>query len=380
MPKSLQEVFENQVLSEDVKSEIEQIFEARVQEHREIITAELREEFANRYENDKTQIVEAMDAMLKDSLKEEIEEFAQDKSKVVKERIQYKKAIAKHSKILETFLKDILVKEIKELREDRKTQKGNVVKLEEFVVKQLTGELNEFHQDKRSLIEAKVKMVREGKKIVEDAKMSFIKKSAARVEKVLENAMRKEIKTLREDIQVAKENEFGRKIFETFANEFMSNTLSEKTQVSKLMKEISGLNKKVTEAKTIIAKKNNMITEAQKQTKIVKDLSERKQIIGEMLEPLNNNQKELMTSLLESVKTSNLKSAFKKFLPGVISEETDTNTRKRKTKLTEGLSNKGRTRQTKELTGDKGTNHRTNDDGDKSAEIIRLKTLSGIKV
>lgn len=376
MNNSLDQILDNQVLSEDVKNELEQVFEARIQEHRETITAELREEFANRYENDKAQIVEAMDAMLKDALREELEEFHQDKAQAIKERIHYRQAVSKHSKVLEQFIKEILVKEIKELREDRKLQKGNVVKLEEFVVKNLTKELNEFHQDKRTLVEAKVKMIREGKKVVEDAKKRFIVKSASKVENILEDALKSEMKSLREDIQTAKENEFGRKIFETFAKEFMSNTLSEKTQVSKLVKEINRLRSTINENKVAMAKKDGMITEAQKQARIAKDTSERKAIINEMLQPLSKSQRSLMNTLLETVKTQNLKTAFKKYLPEVISEET-TSGRTQRTKLTEASSSKRGTRQ-KELTGDKVANHHTNGDGNYSEELEKIRHLAGV--
>ena len=39
----------------------------------------------------------------------------------------------------------------------------HVTKLDEFVTDNLHGELAEFHEDKKSLVEQKVKMVREGK-------------------------------------------------------------------------------------------------------------------------------------------------------------------------------------------------------------------------
>ena len=276
MPKSINEILGTEKLTEDIKSKLTEAFEARIAEERELMSAELREEYASRWENDKTQIVEAMDVMLKDAIKVELEEFAEDKARVAEDRVRYKKAIKEHSVVLNSFINEVLTKEIGELREDRKVQKTNFGKLEEFVLKQLSKELNEFQEDKRSLAEQKVKMVREGKKVIESARKNFIKKSAKRLETMLESVLRNEITTLREDIQTAKENDFGRKIFETFASEFMTSTLSESTQVAKLAKEIIGLKHKVAESTEALTAKDQALLEAKRQARVSQDLTERK--------------------------------------------------------------------------------------------------------
>lgn len=371
MPKSITEILGSDVLSESIRTELAEAFEKRIAEQREEVTAELREEFANRYENDKKQIVGAMDAMLKEAIRTELEEFAQDKAKVAEDRVRYKKAIREHAKMLETFVNEVLSKEVRELREDRKSQKANFGKLEEFVLRQLTKELNEFHDDKRALAEQKVKLVREGRKVIEEAKRNFVKKSAAKLNTVVENVLRKELTALREDIQVAKENEFGRKIFESFASEFMVSTLSESTQVAKLAKEILGLKRKVAESTEAIKAKDQMLQEAARKTRIAQDLSERKQIMSEMLGPLNKGQKELMSTLLESVKTNQLRAAYKKYLPSVLSEEADARPAPQKTRLTESQ------RPLREVSGDK-TNKGTQQDVSGSADIIELKKLAGL--
>jgi epoxyqueuosine reductase QueG len=150
------EIFGTEGLSEELKSQVQEAWENKLSEARENISAELREEFAQRYENDKSQIVEAMDNMMSDALKKEISEFAEDKAKVVKERVAYKTAVGEHSNMLSKFITDALVKEVKELREDRDALKGQFTKLEDFVVRQLSKELTEFAQHKADLVENKV--------------------------------------------------------------------------------------------------------------------------------------------------------------------------------------------------------------------------------
>ena len=360
----IEKILGSEVLSEEVKESVTEAWNAKLAEAREDITAELREEFAGRYENDKTQIVEAMEAMLNDTIKSELNEFAEDKAKLAGDRVAYKKAVKEHAGLLDEFIMQTLKTEITELREDREAQKANFGKLENFVLEQLTKELNEFHEDKRSLVEQKVKMVTEGKKVIAEAKETFVKNAADKVEKIIENALVGEFKTLKEDIQKAKENEFGRKIFETFSAEFMTSTLAEGTQVAKLSRQIEEQKSQLDEAKEVITNKEVAIMEAKREAKIAKDMTDRKATLSEMMAPLSKDQKEIMGALIESVKTEKLRDAFNKYLPNVLSEDA-TVSKQEKAKLTES---------TKVVTGDKkATQSETG-----SAEIINLKKLAGI--
>lgn len=369
MAHEIEKILGSEVLSEDVKVGITEAWNAKLAEAREEITAELREEFAGRYENDKTQIVEAMDSMLSDAIRSELEEFAIDKNKLAEDRVAYKKAMKGHAKVLESFILETLKTEITELREDRAAQKTNFGKLEEFVLGQLTNELNEFHEDRRSLVEQKVKLVTEGKKAIAEAKTAVVKKSAAKIEKVMENVIRGELTTLREDIQTARENEFGRKIFETFAAEFMTSTLSEGTEIARLSRKIGSLTKELSESKSTLVSKDAQINEAKRANAIMKDRSNRKAVMSEMMSPLSTEQKDIMGALLESVKTDKLRSAFDKYLPTVLNEGTASVKKNTKESLTEN---------TKVVTGDKNATDQSKT-GAKSAEIFDLQKLAGIR-
>ena len=209
-----------EVLSEEVKAAISEAWSKKLDETKENAKAELREEFARRYDNDKKQIVEAMDNLLGDAIKAEVEEFIQDKKSLHEQTVAYKKNLKGHTTMLDEFITNVMGKEVKELREDRVTQSNNFKKLEEFVLRQLTKELNEFHADKKALAEQKVKLVREGRKMMEDTKRTFVKSAAEKIDKIVSETMKTEMGQLKEDIKQAKENNFGRKIFETFAAEF----------------------------------------------------------------------------------------------------------------------------------------------------------------
>ena len=61
MAVTFNELLEGTNLSEEARESIQEAWESRLDEAREEMTAELREEFAQRYEHDKGLIVEAVD-------------------------------------------------------------------------------------------------------------------------------------------------------------------------------------------------------------------------------------------------------------------------------------------------------------------------------
>ena len=89
MLDALKTLLENNVISEEVKAEIESAWQSRVDENREAVTQQLREEFAQRYEHDKSVMVEAVDRLLTDRLAEEIAEFEEDRKQLAEAKAKY---------------------------------------------------------------------------------------------------------------------------------------------------------------------------------------------------------------------------------------------------------------------------------------------------
>lgn len=362
MAHAIEQLLSSEVLSEEVRTTLSEAWEAKLSEAREEITSQLREEFAQRYESDKEQMVEALDAMLSDTIKAELVEFHSDKKAAVEARVEYKRQIAEHAKLLDQFVMETLKREIAELRQDRKLQEGNFAKLEDFVMEQLTTELNEFHQDKKDLLAEKVKLVKEGKKMIAEAKKEFVSKASAKLAKIVESTLTGELSVLKEDIQKAKENMFGRKIFETFAAEFMGSHLAEGTHVSKLTQELTAIKTELSEARKQVSEKQALIESAQKKAAQVAEAKRRADTMAGILSPLAKDKRELMGKLLESVATDKLQATFNKYLPTVLNEQSTSS----KTQLKES--------QTTEITGNKA---RTQDTASE-AEIINLRKLAGI--
>ena len=363
-------LLESDIIGEEVSTQISEAWEAQINEAREEITAELREEFAQKFEHDKSVIVEAMDNMLSTAIKTEMDEFKTDREALIAERVAYKKAISSHASLLEKFITSQLASEVKELRADRAKVNEHLGRTKEFVVKQLSRELSEFHNDKRDLVETKVRMVADGKEIFTKTKNAFIKRSAELVEKTINNALRSELAVLKEDIQSAKENEFGRKIFETFAGEFMTSQLSEGTEVAKITKKLGESATKIAKLEETITAKDEAITSAETAQKVLEDRMDRKEVMESLLSPLGKEKRSVMVDLLETVKTTNLKTAFKKYLPAVLNEKVSTEA---KQTLTEG--------KVTEHTGDRGEEVITSAPKSQSsdANIIQLRKLAGLK-
>ena len=315
---AFKQLVESGVISEEIQSELESAFATKLQENRDQVTAELREEFAQKYTHDKQVMVEAIDKMLSDRLAAEMAELHEDKKALAEAKARYQTKVAEDAKKLEGFVIKQLGKELVEFQGDRKKVSENFTKLEQFVVHALAKEIGEFAEDKRDLAETKVKLVREAKSKFEDIKQDFIKNAAKVVESTVTTKLTSEIKQLKEDIDSARTNDFGRRIYEAFAQEYSSSYLNEKSETSKLLKIIAKKDQELSEAQQIVAEKTQIVESAQREIRVTKDLMERKAAMTELLAPLDASKREIMKELLESVQTPKLSSAFEKYLPAVM--------------------------------------------------------------
>lgn len=306
------------IINEDTKQAISEAWEAKLNEAREQLRAEIREEFAQRYEHDKGVMVEALDKMVTEHLQSEIREFAEEKAQLAADRVRYNKRMQEAAGKFDKFLVGKLAEEIKELRGDRKVHKESVARLEKFVVRALAEEIQEFAKDKQDVVETKVKLVREAKSKLAELQKNFVAKSAALVKESVAQKLESELTQLKEDIQVARENNFGRRLFEAFASEFAITHLNENKEIAKLRNAVEAREQALAEAKKAAAEKAALVESKDREIKIIKESQERQQTLNELLKPLNKEKQGVMTQLLENVQTDRLKSAFEKYLPAVL--------------------------------------------------------------
>jgi hypothetical protein len=318
MLEAFKKLVESGVMTEETTQVVEAAFAQKIQETRDQVTAELREEFAQKYNHDKSVMVEAIDRMLADRLTVEMTELHEDKIALDEAKALYRQRISEDAKKLEGFVIKQLGKELAEFQGDRKKVSENFSKLEQFVVHALSNEIKEFAVDKRDLAETKVKLVREAKGKFEEIKQAFVQRAAQVVENTVTRKLTTEIKQLKEDIDSSRNNDFGRKIYEAFAQEFAGSYLNEKSETSKLLKIINKKEQELAEAKQAITEKATLVESTQREIRVTKDLMERKAVMGELLAPLGADKREIMKELLESVQTKKLNEAFDKYLPAVM--------------------------------------------------------------
>jgi len=366
MTTKLEELLENEVLGPEVKSALQEAFQAKIKQ----AEAQLQEDYAARYANDKQQLVEAMDNMMSDTIRSELEEFAEDraaliaqKAKLSRETLAAKRIaeakVAEHTKLLNAFIAKQLKEEVAEFVSDRKTLESQrkqmakqveairesakkstqdrISKLEGFVVKKLSEEIAEFETDKKALIEQRAKLAAEGKQKINETKAAFLSKATSTLDKTLNEVIRKELVQWRDDIKVARENNFGRRIFEAVASEYMASYLSEGSQVKKLQRQLAESQSRIDEAKKQITEKTKLVESAAAQIKAANNRTQRLELMSEMLAPLARDKKAVMEEMLQDIKTVNLKEAFNRYLPTVMNGEATGAIRQ---KLSENATNK----------------------------------------
>jgi hypothetical protein len=363
MLDAFKQLVESGVMTEETRSVVESALAKKLEEARDQATAQLREEFAQRYEHDKGVMVEAVNKMVGERLAAEMAELAQDRNALVEARVAYQKKMTQDTKTMESFVMSKLGKELIEFRNDRVKVAENFAKVEQFVVNALAREIHEFAQDKRDLAESKVTLIREAKTKFEQIKQQFIAKSAKLVKESVKQQLTHEISQLREDIDQARESAFGRKLFEAFAQEYSQSYLNEKSQTAKLLKVLEKRDQALAEAKQALEKHKTILENTEQKLRVQRDLMERKAVMGELLAPLNADQRQIMQQLLESVKTVRLHDAFDKYLPAVM-EGQQVKKATEKATLTEST----------EVTGDRKIKPEVGLDN-----IIDIRKLAGLK-
>ena len=361
MLDSLKPLLDSDLINEEAQQQISEAWEIKLNEAREQVRAELREEFAQRYEHDKTVMVEALDRMVTEGLAVELEQVKAEKQSLAEDRVRFQAKMKESSTKFNDFMVTKLAEEIGELRKDRKMHTEGVAKLESFVVHALAREIREFAQDKQDVVETKVRLVREARKQLETLKARFVTESARKMSNAVGKHLKAELGQLQEDIKVARENNFGRRIFEAYAAEFGATHLNEKAEVRKLHDVIARREQQLGEAIKLGAKAKTLVESKEREIRIIKESNQRESALEELLAPLNQEKASVMRNLLESVQTARLSSAFEKYLPAVLADRSV----KTSKVITENVS---------VATGDKSARVQEED----RSNVIDLKRLAGL--
>lgn len=296
-----------------------------------------------------------LEAAFKDHLTEAVSKAREEATAVVTAELN-EQWITERETLIEAIdeqVSTVLSEEMKELKED----------IERF------RDLEAEYADR--LVEAKTEMAEQLKDDVD----TLIEK----LDKFLEIRLTAELEELREDITVVKKNEFGKKVFEAFVNEFKKHYTTDDSVEGKL-----------TEAEQRLEDTLTALEEAEK--KIAK--MERAGKMREVLAPLSGRQREVMEAILKNVDTPLLEEAYGVYISKVVKEtshktdvkEADTS-EKETTVLAEGEKKEAAPVKGKAVTGDNAEVLKEGVELDKEQEVkssisddekTRIRKLAGL--
>jgi len=241
--------------------------------------------------------------------------------------------------------------------EERETLISNV---DAFITKQLAEEMSELSADYerfRDLEASYAAKIVEQKETLAKTLTEEIDSLVDKLDSFLELRITEEMKDLREDLEVVKQNQFGRQIYEAFASEFMRSQIDESAVTVKLQAAEAKLQEAQDAAKKLADKNEQLVRES---------------TLNTLLAPLSGKKREQMMFILENVKTAKLESAYQQFIGRVLNESAaPTDAKPASTTLSESAA-------TVVATGDK-TAPAASSNSTTNPELARLRALAGIR-
>jgi hypothetical protein len=187
-----------------------------------------------------------------------------------------------------------------------------IAKVDEFVSEALAREVAELHGDVERFrdVEAEYaeKLV-EAKHELAEQVAEELDQLVDKIDQFFEMRIQSEMEEFNEDLQIVKQNEFGRKIYEAFAQTFNASYVDEDAVQARL---------NVSESKLADAEKRLAESEA----KIAKMVREAK--MEQVLSPLSGKKREQMAMVLKNVDTDRLEESYKFFIGRILKEGEET--------------------------------------------------------
>lgn len=186
----------------------------------------------------------------------------------------------------------------------------------------LEGEMTELREDIerfRDLEAEHAEKLVEAKAAMRDELKDDLKELVEKIDAFLEIRLASELEELHEDLETARKNDFGRRIFEAVAAEYVQNFSDDDAAESSLR-----------ETRERLGETEDALATAERQLASY----ERTQTMTSILRPLGGRQKEVMEAILRNVDTEHLEEGYKTFI-GRVLRETD-NSEKEGEVLAEG--------------------------------------------
>jgi hypothetical protein len=201
--------------------------------------------------------------------------------------------------------------------------------LDTQVTQALTGELSELKEDIDNFRDLEVETAERLVEAKKDMAVQLQEELGDLVEVLnsfVELRLEAELSELKEDISEAKSLQFGRKIFEAFADEFKKFGVDGESAEAKLQETAMRLE----DTQTALEESQRAVAQLERTMKLEKILS-----------PLQGRAKEVMEAILKSVETPMLEDAYNTYVGRVLRESASSGktSEKEKTVLAEGKNN-----------------------------------------
>lgn len=295
MDEILQKVLQSELLSEETKADISEQWKLAVSDYK----VQLREEV----EQDVKHLFE--------------QQWIQERDELVE--------------TVDKYVSEALVKELAELR----------------------GDIDRFRDLE---VESARKIVEEKERLAEQV-AAELDELVDKIDMFFEHRLEEEFKELQEDIEIVKQNEFGRQLYETFADAFAKVHVNEDHVSVKL---------RIAEDKLRDAEQKLAESERAQEAAL------RESKLETVLSSLSGKKREQMKVLLSSVDTDKLEESYEFFIGRVLKESDDS------TKSTQLLEDKAISKKTTVMTGNLPVDN-SNASVLNEGEVARMRRLAGIR-
>lgn len=259
-----------------------------------------------------------------------------------------------------------------ELTEQWVNEKENLVeavdlKVTEYVEKEM-GELKEDIERFRDLEAEYAEKLVEAKASMGDELKDDLKELVEKIDTFLEMRIASEMDELREDLDEVRKNDFGRRVFEAFSQEYMSHYADEESSEGQLHEALERIED---------------LEETLEETERKREKIERSVKLDEVLQPLTGRSREVMEAILKNVDTINLEEGYNTFIGRVLRETDVKDSEKEEPVLAESEEKKDEAlEEGVVLTGDTDDSKETIEESvepQQKQRLERIKRLAGIK-
>lgn len=320
--ETLKTIFEGmEMLNEETREEISQVFSKTLAEAKVEQEKAIRAELAERYESDKKAIHAALELFLEQELSSAVADLQNGINEVDSLKKQYAE-------------KTVTVKE-----QAKKYVADRLSAIEKVIEGVLKKELTELHESEKQSRRAYVRALTEAKEAQKSDYQKFRAKGAAALEHVVNVMVQGTLDELREDIQVARQADFGREMFETFYTTFRRQFFDSNKEFRAITAELKEAKQTAAKAKKLAESKvqeaEGRVRAAEAKSQKIQESVVRSRTISKMLSGLSGQTREQMKHLLEAAKTKDLKQTYRKFLPELLAESQKNRPVKKNRKLDE---------------------------------------------